>query len=111
MLQLIGETVIEADLTLQESMVKKTVRNVPVNIKDQSLGTRAQPATVTVEADIPEQIVQVTPELAMLFRAMVSGSADTKTEEFPVQVSGVSLPGHAPIVVLSVTPEKVRINP
>lgn len=110
LLQLIGETVIEANITVQESLVKKTVRNIPVNIREPSLGSQSQPATVAVEANIPEQIVQATPELSMLFRAVVTGPASAGSNEFPVQVTAVNLPGHAPVAILTITPDKVQIR-
>lgn len=110
LLQLIGETVIEANISIQESMVKKTVRNVPVNLKEPPPGSQIQPTTVTVEANIPEQIVQATPELSMLFRAVVTGSDKANSDELPVQVTAVNLPGHAAIAILGVTPEKVLLR-
>lgn len=110
LLQLIGETVIEATVTVQETMVKKTVRNIPVNIKEPGFGGQSQPATVTVDASIPEPIIQATPELSMLFRAVVAGAANASSDEFQVQVTAVNLPGHAPIAILGVTPEKVQLR-
>lgn len=109
LLNLMGETVIEVKVVLGEVMVQKTVAGIPVNIRDSHRPVRAEPATVTVEAEIPEPILQVTPEPAMLFRAAVNDPVDINTEELPVTVSGVNLPGHAPIVILGVTPDKVRI--
>ena len=111
LLKLIGETVIEADIVLKETMVKKTVRNIPINLKELPQGAKIQPATVSVEAAIPELVVQETPELAMLFRAVVNGATVSSEGELPIMVNGISLPGHAPIVIQSVTPDKVRIAP
>jgi hypothetical protein len=101
--------VIEVNVVLGEVMVRRTVDNIPVNIRDSHRPVRAEPASVSVEAEIPEPVLQVTPEPAMLFRAAVNDPVDTDTEELPVTVSGVNLPGHAPIVILGITPEKVRI--
>jgi YbbR domain-containing protein len=109
LLNLMGETVIEVNVVLGEVMVRRTVDNIPVNIRDSHRPVRAEPASVSVEAEIPEPVLQVTPEPAMLFRAAVNDPVDTDTEELPVTVSGVNLPGHAPIVILGITPEKVRI--
>lgn len=109
LLKLIGETVVETSVILKEIMVKKTVRGIPINIRDSGPAVKAVPAAVTVEAEIPDQIVRMTPELSMLFRAAVTVDANTKTEEVPVLVNGISLPGHAPIVILNVTPDKVRL--
>ncbi len=111
LLKLIGETVIEANITLKEIMVKKTVRGIPINVRDSSPAVKTVPAVVMVEAEIPDQIVRMTPELSMLFRAAVNVVTDTNTNEVPVLVNGITLPGHAPIVILNVTPEKVRLLP
>jgi YbbR domain-containing protein len=110
LLKLIGETVVETNVILKEIMVKKTVKGIPINIRDSTATVKAVPAAVTVEAEIPDQIVRMTPELSMLFRAAITVDADTKTEEVPVLVNGISLPGHAPIVILNVTPDKVRLR-
>jgi len=111
LLKLLGETVIEVNVVLKESMIKKTVRGIPINVRDSSQAVRTSPSTVTVEADIPEPIVQVTPELSMLFRAAVNVATDKGTNEVPVLVNGITLPGHAPIVIFKTTPDKVRILP
>lgn len=109
LLKLIGETVVETSVILKEIMVKKTVKGIPINIRDSTATMKAVPAAVTVEAEIPDQIVRMTPELSMLFRAAITVDANTKSEEVPVLVNGISLPGHAPIVILNVTPDKVRL--
>ena len=109
LVKLIGETVIEVEIVLGEVMTRKTVDGIPVNIRDNRRPARADPATITVEAEIPEPIIQITPEPAMLFRAAVNDPVEDDTQELPVTVSGINLPGHAPIVILEITPEKVRI--
>ena len=111
LLKLIGETVIEANVTLKELMVKKTVRAIPITSKEPGVPMKFSPATVTVEAEIPERIVHITPELAMLFRASPGTPADKNSTDVPVLVHGVNLPGHAAIVIYTVTPDKVRIVP
>lgn len=110
LLKLIGETVIEASVSLKETMLRKTVRDIPVNSRESDKAVKFSPATVTVEADIPERIVQATPELVMLFRASAGMPTDRNGGEVPVQVRGVNLPGHSPIVIHTITPEKVRIQ-
>lgn len=109
LLKLLGETVVEARITLREIMVKKTVRGIPINIRNGGQALKVAPATVTVEAEIPEQIVGMTPELAMLFRAMVNVGGDTDPGELPVVVNGVNLPGHDPIKIVNTVPDKVRL--
>jgi hypothetical protein len=111
LLKILGETVIEANIVLKETMIKKTVRGIPINVRESNQVLKTIPTTVTVEADIPEQIVQITPELSTLFRAAVTIPPDKTAGEVPVQVNGITLPGHAPIVIFKVTPDQVRILP
>jgi len=47
----------------------------------------------------------------MLFRASPGTPADKNSTDVPVLVHGVNLPGHAAIVIYTVTPDKVRIVP
>jgi len=111
LLDLIGETVIEANVTLKEIMLKKTVRGIPIDGKSISATAKFSPTTVAVEAEIPERIVQITPELSSLFQASAGSPPDKGSSETPVQVRGVNLPGHSPIVIHTVTPNKVRLQP
>jgi YbbR domain-containing protein len=111
LLKLIGETVIEAKLTLKEIMVRKTVRGIPINSKEGGTAVRFSPSTVTVEAEIPERIVRMTSELATLFQASVNASADKADQEVQILVNGAHMPGHAPIIILKITPDKVRTLP
>jgi YbbR domain-containing protein len=98
LVKLIGETVVQANVVIREAMVRRRVEGIPVNARGYGL-----------EADIPELVAQETPEPAMLFRAVLSGELDLETGELVVMVNGISLPGHAPIVIRSFTPQKVRI--
>ena len=110
LIKLIGETVVQANVVIREAMVRRRVEGIPVNARGYGQeGMRIVPPTVTVEADIPELVAQETPEPAMLFRAVLSGELDLETGELVVMVNGISLPGHAPIVIRSFTPQKVRI--
>lgn len=110
LVKLIGETVVQANVVIREAMIRRTVPGIPINARGYGQeGMRIVPPTVTVEADIPELVAQETPEPAMLFRAVLSGELDLETGELLVMVNGISLPGHAPIVIRSFTPQKVRI--
>jgi hypothetical protein len=62
-----------------------------------------------VEADIPKQVVQETPELSLLLRATILPLKEGATEA-EVHVHAINLPGHTPIVIHSVRPEKVKIK-
>ncbi|PID71445.1 MAG: hypothetical protein CSB34_07345 [Desulfobulbus propionicus] len=108
---LIGETVVTATLEVDEQMLTKTVRGIPINVRDVTGPYSTSPSMVTVEADIPANLIRDTPELAMLFRASVS----SKTEKddrgaVPVQVIGITVPGHKPVIVQKVDPEMIYLK-
>ncbi len=111
LLNLIGEAVVTVDITLKERMLRKTVRGIPVNVRDADTAFVAIPGTVTVEADIPENLIRDTPELAMLFRASASAkNLQEKRQKVAVTVVGVSVPHHEPIRVIAVKPEKISLR-
>ncbi|WP_161629886.1 CdaR family protein [Desulfogranum japonicum] len=110
MLKLIGEVVVTAHIEIRENILNKTVRGIPINVRNTVRTVHTEPAMVSVEAGIPEDLIRDTPELAMLFRA----SVDAADEQTPfglisVKVTGIEVPGHAPITVLNVIPDKVRL--
>ena len=112
MFKLIGETVVTATLDVDETLLTKTVRGIPINVRDANLPFRTAPSMVTVEANIPENLIRDTPELAMLFRASVSSKIQPDSDGYiPVTVNGVSVPGHEPIAIMQVKPKKVRLVP
>lgn len=111
LLRLIGETVIEVNVALKDTMVRKIVRGIPINSKTAGAPMKFSPSTVTVEAEIPERIVRTTSELTTLFQASVNAAADKADQEAQIMVHGVNLPGHSPIVILKITPDKARILP
>lgn len=110
MLNLIGETVISAELTVKDRLLKKTVRGIPVNVRDTTKPVVTEPSSIAVEAEIAENLIRDTPELAMLFRASVEVKDVPLPAEFEVNVTGVSVPNHPPIEVIDINPEKVKVR-
>jgi len=108
---LIGETVVTAKIELTEKMIEKTVENIPVNVRDTNGSVTVEPNKITVKARIPENLFNDTPEPAMLFRASVSPKDIGGTTKMAVNVSGVSVPGHEPISILTVNPVEVIVRP
>lgn len=108
---LIGETVVAAKLTVKENILRKTVRGIPINVRDAELPVKTSPSMVTVEAGIPENLIRNTPELAMLFRASVNAKSIQQEQAVPVIVTGVDVPDHEPVDIISVSPELVRLVP
>jgi YbbR domain-containing protein len=108
---LIGETVIVAKIEVQEKFVKKTVKKIPINVKDADIPVIVEPNSITVVADIPENLIRDTPVPAMLFRAYVNARDIQHPRNVAVIVNGVNVPGHEPITITSHSPLKVHITP
>ncbi len=109
--ELIGETVVVAKIEVQEKFVNKTVRKIPINVKDAPRPVIIEPSSLTVVADIPENLVRDTPVPAMLFRAYVNAKDIHQPRDVEVIVNGVNVPGHEPITIQSHSPLKVHITP
>ena len=108
---LIGETVIVAKIEVKEKFIKKTVGKIPINVKDADIPVIVEPNSITVEADIPENLVRDTPVPAMLFRAYVNAKDIQLPQTVEVIVNGVTVPGHEPITIKSHSPLKVQVTP
>ncbi|MDH3328133.1 MAG: CdaR family protein [Desulfobulbaceae bacterium] len=110
-LDLIGETVVTAVLDVKEKLAERTVQNIPVNVRESTVPVTVQPNSITVQAKIPENLIKDTPELAMLFRASVSAKDIKTPSTIQVTVSGVNVPGHDPVHIISMDPKEVLIAP
>lgn len=110
-LDLIGESVVTAKLQVQETLLEKKVGLIPINVHGAELPVTIEPRQVSVTANIPENLVHDTPELAMLFRASVNASNVHLPSEVPVTVSGINVPGHPSIVILTTEPPAVQVIP
>ena len=109
LVKLIGETVIDVEVATHENMVRKKVTKVMIK-KPGNEAVKLSPSRVTVEADIPEQVVKDTPELSLLFRATLARPKEKTATEAEVEVSAINLPGHAPIVIQGVSPKTVHLS-
>ncbi|MCI5149357.1 MAG: hypothetical protein D3916_08215, partial [Candidatus Electrothrix sp. MAN1_4] len=65
---------------------------------------------ITVVAEIPEKLISETPVLSMLFRAAVNAGPGEFPRPEPVTVTGIAVPGHEPIRILSYTPTEVDVS-
>ncbi len=110
-LDLIGETVVTAKLKVHDKMEERTVENIPINVREAGVPVTVQPDSVTITASIPQNLIRDTPELVMLLRASVSAKDLRSPRRLPVTVSGVNVPGHDPIKILSVRPTEVIVTP
>ena len=110
LLQLIGETVVGAEILIKEPMTRRTVHYIPINLKQADKNTQVEPTMVSVEAEIPSRVARETPELNMLFRASASAIEADEQGNAPVRVEAVSLPNHTAINILSVRPEQARLS-
>lgn len=110
-IDLIGETVVTVELEVGEKLIKQTVVNIPVNVRESDLPVTITPDKISVTANIPVNLIRDTPELAMLFRASIAAKGITKPTQAQVTVNGVNVPGHNSIMILSVKPDQVMISP
>ena len=110
-LDLIGETVVTAVLEVGEKLVEKSVKKIPINVRESNTPVTVQPNSITVKARIPENLITDTPELSMLFRASVSAKDIKEPQNVQVTVNEVNVPGHDPIKILSVEPSEILITP
>ncbi|MDH4316787.1 MAG: CdaR family protein [Desulfobulbaceae bacterium] len=111
LIEMIGETVVTADIEVDEKFVERVISNIPVNVRDSELPIKVRPGKVSVRALIAENLLRDTPEPTMLFRAFITVDKLKEEIEVPVSVNGVSVPGHSAIKVLSIEPENVRVSP
>jgi len=111
LVNLIGETVVVARIEVREKFVEKTIKNIPINVKDANRPFLVEPHSISVVAEIPENLIRDTPVPAMLFRAYVNARDIQQPRAVPVVVNGVTVPGHEPITIRSHRPLKVRVSP
>ena len=109
-MEIIGETTVVAKLVVGDKLARKKVRKIPINIRDNEQDVRVRPDEITVTADIPETLIKETPVLAMLFRASVNAEPGEFPRSVPVAVTGVSIPNHDPIQIISHTPTEVKVS-
>ncbi|PIE56731.1 MAG: hypothetical protein CSA34_01825 [Desulfobulbus propionicus] len=110
--ELIGETVVMVQVKVSETILTKTVRGIPINVRDNPVPAGTEPTSVTVVASIPENLIRDTPELAMLFRASVNGNTvKDDPQKVEVSVNGIDVPGHVPIQINSILPQQVFLFP
>ena len=109
-MDLIGETTVVAKLLVADKLIEKKIRNIPVNIRDAEQEVRVKPNSITAVARIPEKLLSETPVLSMLFRASVNAGPGEFPRQVPVTVTGIAVPGHEPIQVISHKPAEVKIS-
>ncbi len=110
-INLIGETVVTARIEVGEKLVKKNVSGIPVNIHKTNQPVVIKPNSISVIANIPENLLSETPKLPILFRAAIAVGELSGKQMVPVTVQGINVPGHDPIEVLKITPEKIEVTP
>ncbi len=111
LVNLIGETTVVAKILVKENFVEKTIKKIPINVKDAGAPVTVKPNSITVKASIPESLISETPVLSMLFRAYINAADIRLPRKVPVVVNGVTVPGHEPITILSHAPLEVQVFP
>ena len=108
---LIGETVVTAQVEVKEKLEEHTVEVAPVAAGEPHAPVTIKPQTVSVLAVFPQNLLKKTTNLSTLLEATVATEAVTSESTVPVVVTGRNVQGHAPIKVLSVTPAEVLVTP
>ncbi len=108
-MDLIGETTVIAKITVTDKFVEKKIRKIPINIKEADQSIHIRPDSISVIAHIPEKLTANTPVLSMLFRASINATEGELPRKVPVSVTGVTVPGHEPIKIMSYKPLEVEI--
>lgn len=108
---LIGETVVTAQVEVKEKLEERTVEVRPVAAGNSHPPVNIRPQTVSVLAAFPQNLLKKTTNLTTLLEATVATEAVTVEGTVPVVVTGLTVPGHAPIKVISVTPAEVLVIP
>jgi YbbR domain-containing protein len=108
---LIGETVVTARVEIKDKLEERTVEVVPVAAQEPHAPVKIVPQTVSVRAAFPHNLIGKVADLSTLLQATVATGTVAEPTTVPVVVTGLSVPGHAPVKVISVTPPEVLITP
>ena len=108
---LIGETVVTAQIEVQETLEERTVEAVPVAAREPHPPMKITPHAVSVRASIPKNLIRKTKDLSTLLEASVTTGTITSATTVPVSVNGLIVPGHDPVKVIAVTPPEVEVSP
>ena len=108
---LIGETVVTAQVEVKEKLEERTVEVAPVATGEPHAPVKIKPQTVNVLALFPQNLLKKTTNLSTLLEATVATEAVTSESTVPVVVTGRNVQGHAPIKIISVTPAEVLVTP
>ena len=104
---LVGEPIVTANIRIQEKMVEKTIKNIPVHLLTADGKTLpGQPKTVTVKAKIPYTLLQATKKPASLFTSKIVG-ADLPPGKHKLSVKITTTEG---IELLEIIPQMVIVD-
>jgi len=108
---LIGETVVAAQVEIKEKREERTIDIVPVTAREPHAPVKINPRTISVKASIPQNLIRKNADLATLLDATVATEEITTESTMPVVVTVRSVPGHEPVKVISVSPAEVLVTP
>jgi YbbR domain-containing protein len=108
---LIGETVVTAQIELKEKREERTIDVVPVTAREPHAPVKINPRTISVKASIPQNLIRKTADLTTLLEATVATGSVTSESTVPVEVTGRAVPGHEPVKIISISPSEVLVSP
>ncbi len=104
---LVGEPIVTANIKIQEKMIEKTIKNIPVHLITADGKTVAgQPNTVTVKAKIPYTLLHGTKKTASLFTSRIVGG-ELPSGKHKLTVNMSSAEG---VEVLEIIPQMVIVD-
>ena len=105
---LLGETIVRANVIIREKMVTEKIHNIPVllDVTSKSIKYTLDPKFITITADVPLSQAEDKKKLVTLFTARVKvETLSPGTHTIPVEVTGAK-----GIQVSSIQPEKVEVD-
>ncbi len=104
---LVGEPIVTAKIKIQEKMVEKTIKNIPVQLSTSNGKTvPGQPNTVTVKAKIPYTLLRGTKNPAALFTSRIVGG-DLPPGKHKLSVKITTVGG---IEIIEIIPQMVIVD-
>ncbi len=106
LVDLIGETSITADISINFDTVQKTISDVPVNVLIDGFLQKVDPAKVEVTLNIPKMIIKKKMDFSSLFTVtavQANGNENLKVQVIPSSELTV------PLEIVSIVPDRVKL--
>lgn len=106
--ELIGETSVTADVTIEMLMVEQYLKDLPVKVIEDGVAKKVSPATVDVRVKIPKILIDKNENFEELFVVTTIGEGDGLKKKVGVIPS---VKNGYPLEVISIDPHYVTLEP